>query len=98
MIVDAIVAEVRATREAYAARFGFDLKAICDDLREQQEKDVAFKATRVAAARLALDRGLILCDQGDVSRGLVALTHALKAAVEANDADLEAAVRFNLAA
>jgi WD40 repeat protein len=69
-----------------------------DLLREQQEKDAALKAVRVGAARLALDRGLILCDQGDVARGLVALTRALAAAVEAGDADLESVVRFNLAA
>ena len=33
---DPIVEEVRAAREAYARRFGFDLRAICRDLREQE--------------------------------------------------------------
>ena len=33
-----IVAEVRQYREQYAARFNFDLKAICRDLRERQKK------------------------------------------------------------
>jgi hypothetical protein len=33
---DPIVEEVRAAREAYAKRFGFDLRAICRDLQEQE--------------------------------------------------------------
>ena len=33
---DPIVAEVRRTREQLAARFGFDVKAIFDDLRTRQ--------------------------------------------------------------
>ena len=33
---DPIVEEVRAAREAYARRFGFDLRAICLDLQEQE--------------------------------------------------------------
>ena len=33
---DPIVEEVRAAREAYARRFGYDLRAICRDLREQE--------------------------------------------------------------
>jgi hypothetical protein len=35
---DPIVEEVRRYREEYAARFHHDLKAICRDLRERQEK------------------------------------------------------------
>ncbi len=69
-----------------------------DLTREQEAKQAALQATRVSQARLALDRGLILCEQGDVARGLVALTQALAAAVVAQDADLEAVVRFNLSA
>ena len=34
---DPIVAEVRRARERYAARFDFDVRAICRDLRERQE-------------------------------------------------------------
>lgn len=34
MPTDSVVAEVRAAREAYAARFGFDLEAMARDLRE----------------------------------------------------------------
>jgi hypothetical protein len=33
---DPIVSEVRRTREQLAARFGFDVKAIFDDLRKRQ--------------------------------------------------------------
>lgn len=33
---DPIVAEVRAAREAYAAKFNFDLHAICRDLKEKE--------------------------------------------------------------
>lgn len=36
MQTDPVVEEVRAIREAYAERFGFDLRAICRDLREQE--------------------------------------------------------------
>lgn len=35
---DKIVAEVRQVREQYAARFDFDIEAICRDLRERQEE------------------------------------------------------------
>lgn len=33
---DPIVEEVRAAREAYGRRFGFDFRAICRDLQEQE--------------------------------------------------------------
>jgi hypothetical protein len=35
---DKIVAEVRQVREQYAEQFGFDVAAICRDLRERQEE------------------------------------------------------------
>ncbi len=35
---DPIVAEVRATREAYARKFDYDLRAACRDLKEQERK------------------------------------------------------------
>lgn len=35
---DPIVEEIRAVRQAHAARFGFDLDAIVADLRRQQEE------------------------------------------------------------
>jgi hypothetical protein len=33
---DQVLEEVRAIREAHAARFGFDLKAIVEDLRKRE--------------------------------------------------------------
>ena len=33
---DPVVEEIRQYREQYAARFGYDLAAICRDLRERQ--------------------------------------------------------------
>jgi hypothetical protein len=35
---DPIVEEVRRVREAYAAKFDFDLHAICEDLRARQKQ------------------------------------------------------------
>ncbi len=38
MYDDPIVAEIRRLRNEYAQRFGYDLDAICRDLREQQKR------------------------------------------------------------
>lgn len=38
MWVDEIVEEVRAVREAHAARFGYDLDAIYQDLQAQEQQ------------------------------------------------------------
>jgi len=38
MYDDPIVAEIRRLRDEYARRFGYDLDAICRDLRAQQER------------------------------------------------------------
>ena len=35
---DPIVEEIRKVREAHAARFNHDLDAICQDIREEEEK------------------------------------------------------------
>ena len=35
---DEILAEVRAAREAYAARFNYDLNLICEDLRAKEQE------------------------------------------------------------
>ncbi len=37
---DAIVAEVRKARDAFAARFNYDLKAMVKDIRSRQGKNV----------------------------------------------------------
>ena len=36
-MTDPIVAEVRKVRDAHAAKFNYDLHAICADLRKKQE-------------------------------------------------------------
>jgi hypothetical protein len=38
MINDPIVEEVRKVREAHAAKFGYDLRAIYEDLKIQEKK------------------------------------------------------------
>lgn len=35
---DPIVEEIRQYREQYAAKFNYDLQAICRDLRERQQR------------------------------------------------------------
>jgi hypothetical protein len=48
---DPIVKEIREAREAYARQFGFDLAAICRDLREKEKTSgrrlVSFPPRRV---------------------------------------------------
>jgi hypothetical protein len=38
MYDDPIVADIRRLRDEYARCFGYDLEAICRDLREQQQR------------------------------------------------------------
>ncbi len=47
---DPIVEEVRKARQAHAARFGNDLRAICEDLR-RQEKSCGHRVVKLAARR-----------------------------------------------
>lgn len=52
---DPIVEEVRKHREAHAAKFGYDIAAICRDLQRQQEascrKTVSFPAKRIPSVK-----------------------------------------------
>ena len=41
MLNDEIVDEVRAIREAHASKFGFDLRAIYDDLKRAEAERIA---------------------------------------------------------
>jgi hypothetical protein len=41
---DEIVEEVRAAREAYAARFDYDLKRMFEDLKAKEAKNAARRA------------------------------------------------------
>ncbi len=56
MLKDEIVEEVRRHREAYAARFNFDLQAMYADLkkaeRKSKRKKVSFKPRRPVQAEL----------------------------------------------
>ena len=38
MIEDEILREIRATRDAFAARFDYNLAAMCEHLRKEQEE------------------------------------------------------------
>ena len=50
---DPVVAEVRKAREEYARQFNYDLHAMCEDLRREQERSggpvVSFPKKRVRA-------------------------------------------------
>jgi hypothetical protein len=52
MARDSIVDEVRKVRQAYAARFDFNLEAICQDLAEKERqstrKKVSFSPRRAS--------------------------------------------------
>ena len=41
MLNDEIVDEVRAIREAHAAKFGYDLRAIYEDLKKSEAEHIA---------------------------------------------------------
>jgi WD40 repeat protein/serine/threonine protein kinase len=66
----------------------------------EQARDEA-NALRLQAerreARLALERGLSLCEQGEVGGGLTWLAHSLQRTTKLGDTDLEQAIRVNLA-
>ena len=47
---DEIVAEIRAAREAYAKRFDYDVKAICEDLRRRQAEG-GYKVVKLDSTR-----------------------------------------------
>lgn len=47
---DEIVAEIRAVREAYAKRFDYDVKAICEDLKRRQAEG-GHKVVKLDSAR-----------------------------------------------
>jgi hypothetical protein len=49
---DPIVEEVRKVREAHAAKFGFDLSAICTDLQKKEKNSGHPVVSRQAKLRL----------------------------------------------
>lgn len=56
MTCDPIVDEVRSIREAYARQFNFDVRALCRDLKEQEEASgrttVSFPPKRLRPAEM----------------------------------------------
>ncbi len=46
MFRDLIVEEIRKHREEYAAQFNYDIDAICDDIRRQQQQSGRRVVTR----------------------------------------------------
>lgn len=85
-----------AYRESQTAQEQFTLNG---KLRNEQiAKDDALQRERIGSARLALDRGQMLCTQSDIARGLLAMVAGLEPAQDAQAADIEEALRFNIAA
>jgi WD40 repeat protein len=64
--------------------------------REEQRTREALQTAERYRAQLALERGMTLCEQGDVGRGMLWLSHSLEIA-PAQDADLQQEIRANLA-
>ncbi len=77
--------------------FGLHGKRSAEQIREEQERTAtALVESRRLSATLAIDRGLTLCEQGEVGRGLLWLARSLEMASEAEDAPLERFIRANL--
>lgn len=57
MAQDEIIKEVRAIREAYGARLGFDIRALYDEAKQSEGKSgrrvIALEPRRTAARKLA---------------------------------------------
>lgn len=52
MITDEIIEEVRANREAHAARFNYDLRAIYEDLKKSERERISTEYPFVEPPRL----------------------------------------------
>jgi WD40 repeat protein len=63
----------------------------------QAAEDARARADRIAT-RLVLDRGIALCERGDIGLGLLWLARGLEQAERSGDAELVPALRSNLAA
>jgi WD40 repeat protein len=64
----------------------------------RREADRQRLAALRGQAEATLDRGLVQCDRGEVAEGLLLLARSLELAEQAGAADLEPAIRANLAA
>jgi hypothetical protein len=63
---DPIVAEIRRVREEHAAKFNYDLHAICEDLREQ-ERQSGRKFVSYPPRRIALAAGTSVSEEAEQS-------------------------------
>jgi WD40 repeat protein/tetratricopeptide (TPR) repeat protein len=63
-----------------------------------KDLQVQLRKAQEEAAQRELSQALDLCQRGEVGRGLLLLAHTLELAARAKDADIERAVRANLAA
>ncbi len=59
-MIDPIIAEVRKAREAYAKKFKYDIKAMCNDLKKRQtqnaNKVVSMPPKRIKSKKAALQK------------------------------------------
>jgi WD40 repeat protein len=74
----------------YQAQASEDVRAALTEAQAQRRQ-----ANRLTA-RLALDRGQTLSEQGDVATGLLWFARGLESATEGEDADLQRVLRLNL--
>jgi eukaryotic-like serine/threonine-protein kinase len=82
-----------------SVRFGLAQSRTAGELREALDDAVTNrKSAQRLSARLALDRGIALCEEGEIARGLLWLARSLETAATAGADDLEPAIRANLAA
>jgi WD40 repeat protein len=82
-----------------SALFAFQQHIYNRNLRDEQNaKERNLRASQRGEAQKALDHGISLCEQGDVGRGLFEMIAGLEPAAAAGAADVEEAIRFNLAA
>jgi WD40 repeat protein len=63
--------------------------------REQEKTEAALRKSELLSVRLAFDHGLTLCEEGNLSAGMLWLGRSLQMAPEGAD-DLDRAIRANL--
>jgi WD40 repeat protein len=90
-------AQLALAEKAERQRSGELAGALKTTESERQRAEKALRETKVQAGNLALERGLALCDQGDVDTGMLWFVRGLELA-PADEDSLRAVLRANLAA